>query len=105
MHLRAEQIVFRGTEIYSAFEAFVNVVRTGEAGSTLCESFEPEDVGNIEKNRYSAYDFAQWKDRINVDKIEIMGHSFGGSTIVSFLCIYLALNCLIYTEYTISSVC
>lgn len=72
MPFRADQLVFRTREIYEAFTGFTNIIRSGEAGPTRCETDR-------------SYNFSQWKDAADVDTVELTGHSFGGGTAVSLL--------------------
>ena len=66
---RAAQLVFRSREAYEAHRAFSDIVETGHAGISRCETSP-------------AYDFSQWKDMVNLEGVELTGHSFGGATVV-----------------------
>ena len=66
---RAAQLVFRSREAYEAHRAFSNIVETGRAGPSRCETS-------------STYDFSQWKDMVDLEGVELTGHSFGGATAV-----------------------
>lgn len=70
MPFRAAQLVFRSREIRGTQSLFSNIVETGRTGTSRCETA-------------STYDFSQWKDMVDLDGIELMGHSFGGGTAVS----------------------
>lgn len=81
MPFRAEQLVFRNTEVYEAYRDFKEIVATGEAGSTRRETDTKMDNDEEEF-------FKQWKDRVDCESLAMTGHSFGGATAVSsiFFC-------------------
>ncbi len=69
---RTEQLVFRTKEIYETYHSF-RVLVCG-------------DTSNIRSEiRNSKHDLSQWKDQVDVENTWLVGHSFGGSTVVSML--------------------
>ena len=67
--LRSEQLVFRSAEVYETFRTFSELVR-GISKNLVCET------GG------STYDFLQWIDTVDIDRLTLTGHSFGASTVV-----------------------
>ncbi|KAF8309324.1 hypothetical protein DL93DRAFT_2085733 [Clavulina sp. PMI_390] len=72
MPFRADQLVFRTREIYEAFHEFTNIIKTGSAGPTRCETDDK-------------HDWTQWMGAVDADTLELTGHSFGGATSLAVL--------------------
>lgn len=76
--LRIEQLAFRSHEIYLAFAAFRKFVE--ECDEMHLRVLDADE--NIDKE--------SWRNAVNCkENIAIMGHSFGGTTVVShFVCLW-----------------
>jgi platelet-activating factor acetylhydrolase len=76
---RAEQLEFRQHEIYLAYSAFRRLVLTGERG----------DLRSVDE---SPLDWESWTgDWVRCDEdVSLVGHSFGGATLVSRLLFHLS---------------
>jgi len=76
---RAEQLEFRKHEIYLAYSAFRKLVMTGERG----------DLRSMDE---LLLDWESWTgDWVRYDEsVSLVGHSFGGATIVSRLLFHLS---------------
>ncbi|KAF9520716.1 hypothetical protein BS47DRAFT_1374626 [Hydnum rufescens UP504] len=65
--LRSEQLVFRSAEVHETFRTFSHLIR-GISKDLVCETGGP------------AYDFSQWVDKVDINRLILAGHSFGAST-------------------------
>lgn len=76
---RAEQLEFRKHEIYLAYSAFRKLVLTGERG----------DLRSMDE---LPLDWESWTgDWVRCDEgVSLVGHSFGGATVVSSLLFHLS---------------
>jgi platelet-activating factor acetylhydrolase len=80
---REEQLEFRKHEIYLAYSAFRRLVLTGERG----------DLRSVDE---SPLDWESWTgDWVRCDEdVSLVGHSFGGATLVSSLLFHLSRHLL-----------
>ncbi|KAJ7178964.1 platelet-activating factor acetylhydrolase, isoform II-domain-containing protein [Mycena filopes] len=74
--LRADQLVFRQHEIYRTYAAFRALVREGEV---------LEALDGAEKGLQSWLPVREGAALVNCDDIALVGHSFGGCTLLSVL--------------------
>jgi platelet-activating factor acetylhydrolase len=70
LRLRNDQLDFRRREVYEAVRAFGALV--GGA---------PEH-GNLAVVDNHVIDWDSWKDRVEISRLDLIGHSFGGATVV-----------------------
>lgn len=71
LRLRTDQLEFRRQEVFAAIAAFRGMV---EGAS---------DRGGLEVMDGKDIDWASWKNKIDFHTVDIVGHSFGGATLVS----------------------
>lgn len=75
---RSDQLTFRRHEVYLAYSAFRSFIKHGhdEAGQ------ESPQLQSIDGNQI---DWESWSKRVNCDNdVALVGHSFGGATVVSY---------------------
>lgn len=69
--LRACQLDFRVREVYEAYAAFCRLMAGSQADMEIIEG-SPEVVGAL-------------RGRVDIDNVKLMGHSFGGGTLMRLL--------------------
>jgi platelet-activating factor acetylhydrolase len=71
LRLRSDQLAFRRAEVYEALRCLKDLSSQGKEASNL-EAFGAKD-----------FDYAKWLHHISSDEVDLVGHSFGGATVVS----------------------
>ncbi|KAF9514150.1 hypothetical protein BS47DRAFT_1485260 [Hydnum rufescens UP504] len=72
MPFRSEGLDFRTVEVYETYRTFAELIR-GTSENLICET------GG------STYPFSQWIDKVDVERLFLTGHSFGGATALAVL--------------------
>lgn len=75
LRLRVDQLEFRRREIYAVVEAFRGMV--GGA----------QDRGGLDAMDGKDIDWPSWAGKVNFGTLDLVGHSFGGATLVSCSCL------------------
>jgi Platelet-activating factor acetylhydrolase, isoform II len=78
---RMDQLAFRRFEIYQAYAAIKELVNNGERGTLEAIDGDPIDWGFL-------------TGKVELDSLQMVGHSFGGSTLVCRL--FLPFKTIIY---------
>ncbi|KZT23093.1 hypothetical protein NEOLEDRAFT_1070031 [Neolentinus lepideus HHB14362 ss-1] len=71
LKLRGEQLEFRRREVYEVYNSFKNMVEGGE--------------GVLEISEATHHDWSKWAGKVNIETLDLIGHSFGGATLFSLL--------------------
>jgi platelet-activating factor acetylhydrolase len=70
IRFRNDQLDFRRREVYEALHA-VRLMSTGKKAESGLQALDTTD-----------FDFSRWVNCVNNDAVDLVGHSFGGATIV-----------------------
>jgi dienelactone hydrolase len=73
LRFRKAQLDFRRREVYEALHA-VRLLSAGKIAESGLEALDVDD-----------FDFSRWFGHIDTDQVDLVGHSFGGATMVSRL--------------------
>ena len=100
--LRTAQIEFRLCEIEEAYRV-LKIICAGDGETIARQNFRgPDYVGGTSK-RLEGVDWVQWRDKFEVDKITMAGHSFGAANSSrGFSGIQIVLNLFRLASYTTS---
>jgi len=88
MHLRSLQLDIRVAEVYETYASFKQLVRSG--GQHGLPSFHlytddgPPPATTGSKDPSSAW-LDSWRGRVRTDEVSLVGHSFGGGTLLHLL--------------------
>jgi platelet-activating factor acetylhydrolase len=70
IRFRKEQLDFRRREIYETLHS-IGLLSSGQIQESGLQALESE-----------SFDLSRWTDRVNCEEVDLVGHSFGGATIV-----------------------